>query len=222
MHRFSNHSPATTKRRRSLAVETLERRSVLSAAPLEISTAEAEPNSSDANISSQSQVAPSTANESVPRFINPETGLPRFRNSRNPLDVNDNNDITPFDAIPILAYIKLHGVSQPQGSPPPYLDTVGNDGFINFQDALAVLRYVAQHGVRGQSQQNIEQTRTSTTPSDEGNEPEGEREPTSPNHKAVVQTPATILVLSELNHDPDWMVDVASAWKSARQDEIQR
>lgn len=70
-----------------------------------------------------------------------------WQNPDNPLDVNDDGDITAFDVIPIINYLNTIGAGPvPGGSPPPYLD-VNSDNAITALDALALINYLNNNPV---------------------------------------------------------------------------
>lgn len=71
----------------------------------------------------------------------------RWHNIDNPLDVNDDEIITAFDALPIINYLNEFGAGPlPSGDPPPFLD-VDSDNQITALDALPVINYLNENPV---------------------------------------------------------------------------
>ncbi len=65
-----------------------------------------------------------------------------WQNPDDPLDVNDDGQITAFDVIPIINYLNQFGAGPvPSGSPPPYLD-VNSDNQITAFDVLDLINYL--------------------------------------------------------------------------------
>jgi Dockerin type I domain/Bacterial pre-peptidase C-terminal domain len=69
-----------------------------------------------------------------------------WHNANVPTDVNDDNRVSPIDALLVINYLNANGSGGlPSGSPPPYLDVSG-DNQITPLDALLVINYLNQFG----------------------------------------------------------------------------
>jgi hypothetical protein len=74
--------------------------------------------------------------------INFDGQTPSWRNAENPADVNDNGEVTPLDALLVIAYINANlddlSVPPPPAEPPPYYDVDGN-GSVTALDVLIII-----------------------------------------------------------------------------------
>ncbi len=93
-----------------------------------------------------------------------ETSISQWQNTRDPLDVNDDNLISPLDILLIINEINARGVRDLRGSDlstPPYIDTSG-DSIVSALDILRVINFLntraggeAEAGQDGQGEDNL-------------------------------------------------------------------
>jgi hypothetical protein len=76
-----------------------------------------------------------------------------WHNVTRPVDVNNDTNVTAFDALAIINYLNSTGAGPvpTTGSPPPFYD-VNSDNFITAFDALAVINYLNENFPTSQSQ----------------------------------------------------------------------
>ena len=78
----------------------------------------------------------------------------RWQNSRNPLDVDNDQTITPLDVLSVVNYINAYGAGllPTSGiSPPPYYD-VDADGSVSPLDVLSIVNYLNQQSGSGEGE----------------------------------------------------------------------
>ncbi|MCA9152801.1 MAG: cadherin-like domain-containing protein, partial [Planctomycetales bacterium] len=88
------------------------------------------------------------SNEATVSVTVAELGQP-WQNQNNPLDVNDDGFVVPFDVLLVINEINLRGsrelepppITTEPFSPPPFID-VNGDGFLSPVDALIIINYL--------------------------------------------------------------------------------